>query len=126
MRNRQPTMPPNLTVCPREWKKRPLYTAIIQGHADAVKLLIVNGASTSCGGGANDADEEVPSPLILAIRSGQRTIASILVEGGASVDEKERGGMLEYPLHAAVRCEDSQTLKMLLTKCTKVDCVDDM
>ena len=126
MRNGKPNIPPRFTACLRDWKRRPIYTAIIQGHADAVKFLITNGASTGCEGGANDAGDDMPSPLILAIRSGQRRIVVILLDSGASVDERERGGMLECPLHAAVRCEDSETLKMLLKKGAKVDCVDSM
>ena len=105
-------------------KSTPLHYAVLHGHLETVGALLRHGAG--CGGGTNDADDDTMSPLILAIRSGQRNIVAILLESGASVDERERGGMLEYPLHAAVRCEDYQTLKMLLTKCTKVDCVDFM
>jgi ankyrin repeat protein len=88
-------------------------------------MLIAYGASTRC----NARDEETllgdaPSPLILAIRSGRSDIVKILLEGGASVDEMEIGGHLEYPLHAAVRSEDYEIFRMVLKKGPKVDCVD--
>jgi ankyrin repeat protein len=88
-------------------------------------MLIAAGASTRC----SELDEETwfgdaPSPLILAIRSGRSDIVAILLEGGASVDETEIGGNLEYPLHAAVRSEDYEIFHMVLKKGPKVDCVD--
>ena len=67
---------------------------------------------------------DAPSPLILAIRIGRSDIVAILLEGGASVDEIEIGGILEYPLHAAVRSEDYENFHMVLNKGPKVDCVD--
>ena len=97
--------------------------AIQHGHAEAVKMLIANGAST---GGVYNVRlfDDVPSPLILAIRRGRRDIVEILLEHSASVDERESEGMLEYPLHAAVRSEDFAILKVLLKTGPKVDCLD--
>ena len=88
-------------------------------------MLIAYGASTRC----NKLDEETgwgdaPSPLILAIRRRRIDIVKILLEGGASVDEREILGNLEYPLHAAVRSEDYEIFHMVLNKGPKVDCVD--
>ena len=85
--------------------------AIEHGHAEAVKMIIANGAST---GGVARLSEDVPSPLILAIRRGRGDIVAMLLEHSASVDERECGGMLEYPLHAAVRSRDFEILKALL------------
>jgi hypothetical protein len=87
--------------------------AIQHGHAEAVKMLIANGAST---GGVYSGRyyDDVPSPLILAIRRGRRDIVAILLEHSASVDERESGCMFEYPLHAAVCSQDFAILKMLL------------
>ena len=88
-------------------------------------MLIAYGASTRC----SALDEETwlgdaPSPLILAMRSGRSDIVKIPLEGGASVDEREIGGNLEYPLHAAVRSEDHEIFYMVLKQGPKVDCVD--
>jgi ankyrin repeat protein len=104
---------------------RPLCSAIRKGHAHVVKVLIANGASTRC----SALDEETfwgdaPSPLILSIRRGRIDIVAILLEGGASVDEREIGGRLEYPLHAAVRSGCYEIFQMVLKKGPKVDCVD--
>ena len=88
-------------------------------------MLIAHGASTRCS--ARDMVNifgDAPSPLILAIRSGRSDIVAILLEGGASVDEREIWGNLEYPLHAAVRSEDYEIFHMVLNKGPKVDCVD--
>ena len=87
--------------------------AIQHGHVEAVKMLIANGAST---GGVYNVRlfDDVPSPLILAIRRGRGDIVAMLLEHSASVDERECGGMLEYPLHAAVRSRDFEILKALL------------
>ena len=106
---------------------RPLCLAIQKGHADVVKMLVANGASTRC----SKLDEvnalgDAPSPLILAIRSGRSDIVAILLEGGACVDECEIGDDVEYPLHAAVRSEDYEIFHMVLKKGPKVDCVDIM
>jgi ankyrin repeat protein len=96
--------------------------AIQHGHVEAVKMLIANGAST---GGVYDVwSNDVPSPLILAIRTGRKDIIAILLEHAASVDERECQGMLEYPLHAAVYSQDFEILKALLKKGPKVDCLD--
>ena len=88
-------------------------------------MLIAYGASTRC----SELDEETwlgdaPSPLILAIRRGRSDIVAMLLEGGACVDEREIGGHLEYPLHAAVQREDYEIFHMVLKKGPKVDCVD--
>ncbi len=104
---------------------RPLCRAIRKGHADVVKMLITYGASTRC----NALDEEnwlgdTPSPLILAIRRRRIDIVAILLEGGASVDESERGALVEYPLHAAVRSGNYEIFHMVLKKGPKVDCVN--
>ncbi len=119
----QPIIPPCFTSCFRDPRYRPLLVAIQHGHVEAVKMLIANGAST---GGVNNEESfyDVPSPLITAIRSGRSDIVAILLEGGASVDEREINGNLEYPLHAAVRSEDYEIFHMVLNKGPKVDCVD--
>ena len=88
-------------------------------------MLIAYGASTRC----SALDEETwlgdaPSPLILAIRSGRSDIVKILLEGGASVDEREIGGQLDHPLHAAVRSEDYEIFHTVLKKGPTVDCVN--
>ena len=104
---------------------RPLHYAILKGHADVVKMLVANGASTRCSKlDVVNALGDAPSPLILAIRSGRSDIVAILLEGGASVDECEIGDDVEYPLHAAVRSEDYEIFHMVLKKGPKVDCVD--
>ena len=86
-------------------------------------MLIANGASTRADDEGNIFGDE-PSPLIRAIRSGRSDIVAMLLEGGACVDEREIGGRLEYPLHAAVRSEDYEIFHMVLKKGPKVDCVD--
>jgi ankyrin repeat protein len=96
--------------------------AIQHGHVEAVKMLIANGAST--GGVYDVSSPDVPSPLILAIRTGRRDIIAILLEHAASVDERECEDMLEYPLHAAVRSQDFEILKTLLKAGPKIDCLD--
>ena len=104
-------------------RDRPLLVAIQHGHVEAVKMLIANGAST---GGVYDENlfNDVPSPLILAIRKGQRDFVAMLLEHAASVDERECGWRLEYPLHAAVYSQDFEILKALLKIGPKVDCLD--
>ena len=89
-------------------------------------MLIAYGASTRCSARDMVAFGHAPSPLILAIRIGRSDIVAILLEGGASVDEREILGNLEYPLHAAVRSEDYEIFHMVLKKGPKVDCVDFM
>ena len=124
----QPIMPPCFTSCFR-WdpRNRPLLLAIRESHenshAEAVKMLIANGAST---GGVYDEKlfHDVPSPLILAIRKGRRDFVAMLLEHAASVDERECGWRLEYPLHAAVYSQDIEILKALLKTGPKVDCLD--
>ena len=114
----QPIIPPCFTSCFRD---RPLLVAIRFGHVEAVKMLIANGAST---GGVYDVwSNDVPSPLILAIRTGRKDIIAILLEHAASVDERECEDMLEYPLHAAVRSQDFEILKTLLKTGPKIDCL---
>jgi len=88
-------------------------------------MLIANWASTRADDEGNIFGDE-PSPLIRAIRSGRSDIVAMLLEGGACVDEREIGGRLEYPLHAAVRSEDYEIFHMVLKKGPKVDCVDNM
>jgi ankyrin repeat protein len=124
----QPIMPPCFTSCFRDPRNRPLLLAIRESHensnAEAVKMLIANGAST---GGVYENENlynDVPSPLILAIRKGQRDFVAMLLEHAASVDERECGWRLEYPLHAAVYSQDFEILKALLKKGPKVDCLD--
>jgi hypothetical protein len=97
--------------------------AIQHGHVEAVKMLIANGAST---GGVYNVRlfDDVPSPLILAIRTGRRDIIAILLEHAASVDERECDVIFEYPLHAAVRSQDFEILKTLLKTGPKIDCLD--
>jgi ankyrin repeat protein len=127
MRSRKPITAPYFTYCFSSVVARPLCLAIRKGHANVVKMLISNGASTRCS--ALDAENsfgDAPSPLILAIRSGRIDIVAILLEGGASVDEREIGGDLEYPLHAAVRSKDYKLFLMVLDKGPKIDCVDVM
>jgi hypothetical protein len=48
----------------------------------------------------------------------------MLLEHGACVNEKEYGGYLENPAHAAVHSADFEILKMVLKKGPKLDCVD--
>ena len=98
--------------------------AIEHGHAEAVKMLIANGASTGGVYDENTLVNDVPSPLILAIRKGQRDFVAVLLEHAASVDERECGWRLEYPLHAAVYSQDFEILKALLKTGPKVDCLD--
>ncbi len=60
-------------------------------HVDAVKMLIANGALT--GGVYNEellGSEDVPTPLILAVRKGRCDFVAMLLEHAASVDEGER------------------------------------
>jgi ankyrin repeat protein len=117
----QPIIPPCFTSCFRDARCRPLLVAIQHGHVEAVKMLIANGAST--GGVYDVSSPDVPSPLILAIRTGRRDIIAILLEHAASVDERECEDMLEYPLHAAVRSQDFEILKTLLKTGPKIDCL---
>jgi hypothetical protein len=142
----QPIMPPCFTSCFRDPRNRPLLVAIRQSHenshVEAVKLLIANGAST---GGVYNEElfDDVPSPLILAIRKGRSDFVAMLLEHAASVDEREIerkrereecrrrlvderecGWRLEYPLHAAVYSQDFEILKALLKIGPKVDCLD--
>ena len=121
----QPIIPPCFTTCFRDPRYRPLLVAIQHGHAEAVKMLIANGAST---GGVYNVRlfDDVPSPLILAIRKGRRDFVAMLLEHAASVDERECGWRLEYPLHAAVYSQDIEILKALLKTGPKVDCLDRM
>ena len=127
----QPIMPPCFTSCFR-WdpRNRPLLLAIRESHenshVEAVKMLIANGASTGGPGnlGVYDDSYDVPSPLILAVRSGRRDLVAMLLQHAASVDERECGWRLEYPLHAAVYSQDIEILKALLKTGPKVDCLD--
>ena len=127
MCNLKPIAAPFFTSCFSRAEPRPLCLAIQQGHADVVKMLISNGASTRCSArNSYNPWGDAPSPLIQAIRSGRIDIVAILLEGGASVDEREIEGDLEYPLHAAVRSEDYELFHMVLKKGPKLDCVDRM
>jgi hypothetical protein len=91
----QPIMPPCFTSCFRDPRIRPLLVAIRQSnensHVEAVQMLIANGAST---GGVYNEEllglEDVPTPLILAIRKGRSDFVAMLLEHAASVDEGER------------------------------------
>ena len=58
-------------------------------HVEAVKMLIANGASTA-GVYNEELFDDVPSPLILAIRKGRSDFVAMLLEHAASVDERER------------------------------------
>jgi len=102
--------------------------AIEHGHAEAVKMLMANGASTGGPGnlGVYDDSYDVPSPLILAVRSGRRDLVAMLLQHAASVDQRKSGCFFEFPLHAAVRSQDFEILKALLKTGPKVDCLDRM
>ena len=128
VRSQLPIMLPCFTSCFRDARGRPLLVAIEHGHAEAVKMLIANGASTGGPGnlGVYDDSYDVPSPLILAVRSGRRDLVAMLLQHAASVDERESGCFFEYPLHAAVRSQDFEILKALLKTGPKVDCLDRM
>ena len=93
MRSQLPIMLPCFTSCFRDARGRPLLVAIEHGHAEAVKMLIANGASTGGPGnlGVYDDSYDVPSPLILAVRSGRRDLVAMLLHHAASVDQRESG-----------------------------------
>jgi ankyrin repeat protein len=69
----------------------PLHYAIRHPDADKVRWLLDHGADIEA------EDENGLSPLMLALNAGHFTIASLLVEKGADVNEGTGSGMHKMP-----------------------------
>lgn len=84
-----------------------LHEASAQGDKEVVTALVAAGAAvnaTERSGGS--------TPLHAAAATGHVSVIEALVHGGAAVNATARNGCT--PLHAAVRCADSSSVKMLL------------
>ncbi len=69
----------------------------MNGHVEIVKLLLENTEDSSA---IEACDAEGSSPLALAVASGHRELARILVEYGAGLDIADKHGMT--PIFRAV------------------------
>ncbi|MEW5924150.1 MAG: ankyrin repeat domain-containing protein [Candidatus Zixiibacteriota bacterium] len=68
----------------------PLHLAALNGHFDAVRLLVENGATVSAG------DGDSTTPLICAAMRGYMDIVSLLLDHGASISERDNFGNTPY------------------------------
>ena len=86
-----------------------LHLAIEAGATDCLKELLQSKADTE----AEDNIDGV-TPLIKAIRSSQILPAQILINGGASIECKDRDQ--NHPLHLAIDMQQMQLIDTLLEK----------
>ena len=97
----------------------PLTTAITEGHNEAVKFLVDNGADINLAG------HEERSPAFHAVEYNNHTALVFLYERGASFE----GASIAYPsiVHVAAHHADPETLRILSSfglTLSDVDCVD--
>ena len=86
----------------------PLHDAARDGDVEKVSGLIDEGAAMDVPG------ETGETPLILAILGGHPAVADLLIEKGADIGARNRGGFTA--LHAAAYISDIDTARKLLGK----------
>merc|ERR1719229_2012518 len=89
-----------------------LRTAILKEASDSIKMILRLIEKS----GDNEVLEETNkiglSALLIAIRTGQHDVVSLLLDSGANPDSRDRDG--ESAVHVAVREEDYNMLHILL------------
>jgi len=93
---------PEQTTCPA------LYLAALGDSADAVNLLISNGADI------NARDDSNSTPLHLAAYKGNREVVEILLANGADINAQ--GWDYSTPLYLAAKSGHRDIVELLLTK----------
>jgi len=86
-----------------------LHEAVTNQDIESVKLQLQNGADINQLG---PSWYEYGSPLHLAVRSGNRDLAALLIEKGAEVDVRDEGDYT--PLHNAAWNGNLEMVKLLL------------
>jgi hypothetical protein len=94
----------------------PLILAIRHGRGDFVAMLLERAASVDEGEREIERERDEWEGRFRDVEEREC--------GWRLVDEREKGRMLEYPLHAAVHSQDFEILKALLKIGPKVDCLD--
>merc|ERR1712223_569566 len=89
-----------------------LQTAILKEASDSIKMILRLIEKS----GEHEVLEETNkiglSALLIAIRTGQQDVVSLLLDSGANPDSRDRDG--ESAVHVAVREEDYNMLQILL------------
>lgn len=87
-----------------------LHLAAYFGHADLAERLIRYGAAVD----AVSANPSVVRPLHSAVAAGSVRVVQVLLDAGAELDAKQRGGWT--PLHAAAHRGDADLVELLLRR----------
>ncbi|KAJ8668908.1 hypothetical protein QAD02_000167 [Eretmocerus hayati] len=87
-----------------------LVRAVISGKIERVKKLIDAGIDVN------------GLPLFVAVKIGRKDIAQMLIESGANVDDQDQYG--DTSLHYAVRNDDLEMIKLLLSAGASPDLVN--
>ena len=88
-----------------EHGRTPLWKACYEGHVDAARLLLDNGAEV------DRADEDGRTPLFIAYREGHVDAARLLLDKGADVNKADEDG--ETPLSIAKQQGHSAVVALL-------------
>jgi ankyrin repeat protein/L-ascorbate metabolism protein UlaG (beta-lactamase superfamily) len=99
---------PALVREPDTAQSLPLHLAALNGHIEAVRLLVEHGADVSA------PDRERTTPLICACMRGHREVAEFLLGRGATVAERDDLG--KTPLLAAVTSGNLDLVELLVEK----------
>lgn len=93
--------------------KNNFYQTRIQGDMLSVKVC----ALLRCGSSPNEETPNGHRPLQVAIRAGSEEIVRLLIDAGAEIDVRDRGGLT--PFQVAVQQEDKPIADLLLSRGAK-------
>lgn len=105
-----------LSSPPRATGRTPLFPAVLQGHLEAVQLLLESGADVHI------ANLDGATPVLFAARAGHGEVLRVLARAGADVNVTDAAGVAA--VHLAATNGHAAVVKELAALGANVDAVD--